>query len=345
MAQLQREHEQRLQEQQQSTQWNFTLELTKRAEHFSEKQRKEDRDWNQLNAELDRNFTVKHHQKELEFRETVELAAQQRIAQERQQHEWTLEQYRSQRIKEHHRQEQFRQDEHDLDEFLDVYNLTSAPIPLLQRKVLSLFRRFNIPHKTLLIQILYDTNLLHNSDSDFPRRRISLTRVNLSGIQLGNKDEIDCPTQYFNQLDLSYATLIGASFDCLSLRNASFSSTNLTYASLTRSDLRDTNFFDAKLRNTSFQEAQLDRGSFLFASLVGANFRRASLINASLISVVANETDFSEAKLDEAVFLYVPLTGANFERANLYKAKLDKAYLAHANFYQANGDESGFWFT
>ncbi|CAF4692061.1 unnamed protein product [Rotaria sp. Silwood1] len=190
MAQLQREHEQRLQEQQQSTQWNFTLELTKRAEHFSEKQRKEDRDWNQLNAELDRNFTVKHHQKELEFRETVELAAQQRIAQERQQHEWTLEQYRSQRIKEHHRQEQFRQDEHDLDEFLDVYNLTSAPIPLLQRKVLSLFRRFNIPHKTLLIQILYDANLLRDSDSDFPRRRISLTRVNLSGIQLENKDEI-----------------------------------------------------------------------------------------------------------------------------------------------------------
>ncbi|CAF1576090.1 unnamed protein product [Rotaria magnacalcarata] len=345
IAQLQRDHEQLLLKQQQSTQSNFTLELTKRAENFSGKKREEDRDWNQLNAELSRNITATHHQKEFEFRETVELAAQRAMAQERQQHEWTLEQYRSQQIGEYHRQEQFRQDEHDLDKFLDAYNLTSASIPLLQRKVLSLLRRLGIPHKTLLIQILNDANLLRDNDADLPGRRISLARTNLNGIQLGSKDEIFCPSQYFDQLDLNYATLIGASFDCLSLRNTSFRLANLTYASLTRSDLRDSRFAGAKLHNASFQEAQLDRGDFNLGSLVGANFRQASLINASLSFADATETDFSEAKLDAAVFFDGQLYRANFERANLHKANLESAKLVHTNFYQAKGAENSFQFT
>ncbi|CAF3813268.1 unnamed protein product [Rotaria sp. Silwood1] len=345
IAQLQREHEQRLLEQQQAAQWNFTLELTKRAEYFSEKQRQEDRDWNQLNVELNRNLTATHHQKEFEFRETVELAGQRGMAQERQQHEWTLEQYRSQRIEEHQRHEQFRQDEHDLDKFLDTYNLTRESIPLLQRKVLSLLRRFDVPHKTLLIQILNDANLLLDNNTDLPRQRISLAGVNLNGIQLGNKDGMFCPSQYFDQLDLDRATLIGASFDCLSLRNTSFRWANLTYASLTRSDLRDSNFGIAKLHNTSFQESQLDRGRFPYGSLVGADFRQASLINASLAFADIIETDFSEAKLDAAIFLDAQLNGVNFERANLHKAKLDTAKLVHANFYQANGGENSFRFT
>ncbi|CAF4952633.1 unnamed protein product, partial [Rotaria sp. Silwood1] len=345
IAQLQREHEQRLLEQQQAAQWNFTLELTKRAEYFSEKQRQEDRDWNQLNVELNRNLTATHHQKEFEFRETVELAGQRGMAQERQQHEWTLEQYRSQRIEEHQRHEQFRQDEHDLDKFLDTYNLTRESIPLLQRKVLSLLRRFDVPHKTLLIQILNDANLLRDNNTDLPRQRISLAGVNLNGIQLGNTDGMFCPSQYFDQLDLDRATLIGASFDCLSLRNTSFRWANLTYASLTRSDLRDSNFGIAKLHNTSFQESQLDRGRFPYGSLVGADFRQASLINASLAFADIIETDFSEAKLDAAIFLDAQLNGVNFERANLHKAKLDTAKLVHANFYQANGGENSFRFT
>ncbi|CAF0970419.1 unnamed protein product [Rotaria sordida] len=164
MAQLQREHEKRLQEQQQLTQWNFTLELTKRAEHFNEKQQQEDHDWNQLNAELNRNLTATHHQKELKFRETVELAAQRLMAQGRQQHEWTLEQYRSHLIEEHRRQEQFRQDDHDLDEFLDAYNLTSAPIPLLQRKVLIKADTCNTyNHPQYGIGQCIDVNQCHNA--------------------------------------------------------------------------------------------------------------------------------------------------------------------------------------
>ncbi|CAF3474300.1 unnamed protein product [Rotaria socialis] len=345
IAQLQRDHEQRLLKQQQSMQSNFTLELTKRAENFNEKQREEDRDWNQFNTELNRNLTATHHKKEFEFRETVELAAQRDMAQERQQHEWKLEQYRSQQINEHHRQEQFRQDEHDLDKFLDAYNLTSVSIPLLQRKVLSLLRRLDIPHKTLLIQILNDANLLRDNNADLPGRHISLVRANLNGIQLGSKDEIFCPSQYFDQLDLNYATLIGASFDCLSLRNTSFRSVNLTYASLTRSDLRDSRFAGAKLHNASFQEAQLDRGIFNLGSLLGANFRQTSLTNASLSLADAIETDFSEANLDAAVFFDSQLNRANFERANLRKANLESATLVHANFYQAKGAENSFRFT
>jgi hypothetical protein len=142
-----------------------------------------------IEQQIQQNLTERHHREELEFRQVVELVAQDRIARINRQHEWEIEQHRARNVDEHRRQDHAQQNELELDAFLDQYNLSSVPLLILQPKVHSLLRRFDTSYKTLLIKILYEGKLLSVSDNNSDsQRRLSLSEADLSGIKLGNKD-------------------------------------------------------------------------------------------------------------------------------------------------------------
>jgi hypothetical protein len=128
------------------------------------------------------------HRQELEFRQVVELGAQQRLAEEERQHQWEIEERQSRIVDEYRRQDRTREDERELDAFLDKYNLSSVPVPILKQRVMSMLGHFGIPHKSLLIKILYEAKLLGNYDNGSSERTLSLSDADLSGIQMGNKD-------------------------------------------------------------------------------------------------------------------------------------------------------------
>jgi uncharacterized protein with von Willebrand factor type A (vWA) domain len=79
------------------------------------------------------------------------------------QHQWFLEQQRASMIDKNRREDQERQNENDLDEFFSKTNLIDTPQSILEQKVLSLIRRFQPLHKSVLIKTLYKENLINKN--------------------------------------------------------------------------------------------------------------------------------------------------------------------------------------
>lgn len=101
------------------------------------------------------------------------------------------EQRRASIVDKNHREDQISQNEKDFYEFLNQHDLINTPHLILQEKVLSLIRRFDPFHKTLLIKLLYQENLLNRDCTSINGSKclLSLTGADLSGIQLGKKDK------------------------------------------------------------------------------------------------------------------------------------------------------------
>jgi hypothetical protein len=77
-----------------------------------------------------------------------------------------------------------------LYEFFSKTNLIDTPQSILEQKVLSLIRRFQPLHKSLLIKTLYKENLLNkNCENNNISCYLRLSGADLTGLQLGKKDE------------------------------------------------------------------------------------------------------------------------------------------------------------
>jgi len=110
-----------------------------------------------------------------------------------------------------------------------------------------------------------------------------------NGELITDKDAV--PGAYCDDMDLSYANLVGTS-----LFSSKFEESDLTHAHLMGADLRDTFFHGATLTNADL------RGS----NLIGADFERAYLTDA----------DFSGAVVSQAFF--EDTTGTGFTATQLY---------------------------
>jgi len=175
--------------------------LIKSNEHIAELQRE-----HEINLERTREVHMDeyqqqdylHHLSEQVFQRNLTYEFLQRIEElnkknqeEERKSQWEIEQQRAYIVDKYRLEDQERQNENDLDDFLNKYNLTDTPRSVLEQKVLHLIRRFNIQYKSILIKILYKENLLlrNCNNSNISPCYLNLNDADLSGIQLGKKDQ------------------------------------------------------------------------------------------------------------------------------------------------------------
>ncbi|CAF1524978.1 unnamed protein product [Adineta ricciae] len=299
--------------------------LIKSNEHIAELQRE-----HEVQLEKTRQFQIE--------------VANKRNREAEQQYQWLMEQRRVSILDKNRREDQINQNEKDFYEFLDQTNLLNAPHSILQEKVLSLIRRFDPFHKTLLIKQLYQENLLNKSCISINGSKclLSLIGADLSGIELGKKDQSDCIPTNYNSLIISGAKLMNASFDCLLLNNAILG-VNLSNASFSHSLLHNTRLSFADLTKCNFRNARMNGGDLSMSTLPHAQFQRASLIETILLGVKSDWSDFSEAILAKSAFSDAQLANAKFDNANISEVQFDGAHLENVSFYKAYGIKETFW--
>jgi uncharacterized protein YjbI with pentapeptide repeats len=166
--------------------------------------------------------------------------------------------------------------------------------------------------KRILLQFLYESNLIQVDDPI-----ISLRGANLSG-----------------------ADLSGAN-----LSRANLSRANLTGADLSRADLSRANLTGTDLTAASLREALLNRAILMAAILREADLMETILVEAILSGAILREANLSGAILRRAILVGAGLSGADLEEAKLMGASLSGAILREAKsltyeqINQATGDE------
>lgn len=125
-----------------------------------------------------------------EFLERMQMLSE-KVEEANRDSEFAIEDRRASVAEKYRREAQEDQNENDLNKFFDKNDLSNTPRTVLQRKVMSLIRRFNPLHKTLLIKTLYEEKLLHrNCDrSKTLPCYLELQGADLSELQLGKKVE------------------------------------------------------------------------------------------------------------------------------------------------------------
>ena len=129
----------------------------------------------------------------------------------------------------------------------------------------------------------------------------------------------------FQNADLSYADLDGATL----------TTANLSRTTLYGADLRHTNLLRAELSHADLRDTKLDGAVLALATLEQTDFSAAKMIGANLTSAEAKGTIFLEADLSRA-----DLRGAIFTGAVLRQVKLDGANVLGADFRGALGLEA-----
>ena len=117
-------------------------------------------------------------------------------------------------------------------------------------------------------------------------------------------------------IDLSEASLRGASLMDANLRRANFSGADLRETNLSGADLMDANFSETNLQGANFKKT---------------NLQRINLTSAKLIGTDLSGVDLTDANLTFANLTFAKLLGVNLNRANLSNAKLTAINLSRAN--------------
>lgn len=179
---------------------------------------------------------------------------------------------------------------------------------LARARTLTVLRRLDHTRTEILLDFLYEAELIKTGTGSEDPAIISLRGADLSEVQLHHV--------YLSRVDLSGADLTGADLSGAELYGANLSEANLSGANLGGANLRD---------------ATLNRANFCKGNLNGADLSRADLSRADLSESNLIEADLSEAKLTEA-----DLGQARLSRANLYGALLVEANLTEAGLFKAN---------
>lgn len=153
------------------------------------------------------------------------------------------------------------------------------------RTILTL-RQLDGERKALLIQFLYESGLIQNTNTI-----INLRNTDFRGMPRGPRIDRD----ETNSVDLS-----GTDFSGVVFAEANFASTYLRNADFSNAYLSGTDFGSADLRNANFSGANLSGANLSDANLTGANLSGVDLTGASLINTNFHMADFSNADLDNA---------------------------------------------
>jgi uncharacterized protein YjbI with pentapeptide repeats len=154
-----------------------------------------------------------------------------------------------------------------------------SPVKQIARaRTLTTVRQLDGARKALLLQFLYESNLIGASTEE---EGFIITKVE--------------PIINLIDADLSSADLSGAN---LSFANLSFA--NLSFANLSRANLLDANLSDANLSGADLRNADLIDADLSGADLVNADLFSANLFNAGLRRALLVGADLSGAGLSDA---------------------------------------------
>jgi uncharacterized protein YjbI with pentapeptide repeats len=226
-------------------------------------------------------------------------------------------------------------------------------------RTLTVLRRLDRSRKEILLNFLYESELIQATAGDEGGAAISLRGADLrsirlrgaylSGIDLREADlsGADLSGAELHRADLSEATLSGADLSNATLREARLVKAALNEANLSRADLGEADLSGADLRGANLIEADMSEAYLAGAYLSDARLNRADLHQsnlfeadlgaARLIRANLHEADLREANLHKADLRGgVDLRQANLKGTNLHAARLHKANLAGANLRGAN---------
>jgi uncharacterized protein YjbI with pentapeptide repeats len=195
----------------------------------------------------------------------------------------------------------------------------NQPVRSIARsRTLTAVRQLDADRKGILLQFLYESNLI-GTDIVPPGSEPAIDRI-----------------VYLNGADLSSANLSGAGLVRSNLTEANLSHTNLTGADLSFTSLSEANLSYAILIGADLSNAGLIGAELNIANLTGADLWSASLTNADLSYTYLSGANLYYADLIEANLSHTSLSEANLSNAGLIGATLDKADLKDANLSDAD---------
>jgi len=176
------------------------------------------------------------------------------------------------------------------------------------------FDRINLPHVDVIDHEKLksiEANTRADGEPDYQGQRTQILR----------ERDLNCGN--FSQFaDLRRVDLTGASLSGASLERA-----KLQGASLADARLQGANFLHANLQGASLARVQLQGASLTGAQVQGASFYGANLEGAYLVRANLQGASFSHVDLEGASLVEAQLAGASLEQVNLLGASLIEANL------------------
>ncbi|SRR6266567_6550340 len=170
-------------------------------------------------------------------------------------------------------------------------------------RTLTVIPRLNGRRQGIVLQFLYEAQLINKGETVVDLSRVTLIRADLSG-----------------------AGLSGAMLSEADLRKANLTGTNLTETDLSKANLREANLSGVILIRADLSFANLRGADLSFANLSKANLSKADLTAAwpggwKRIYTNLSKANLSGADLTNAGLTEANLTGADLSQANLKDAK------------------------
>jgi len=207
-------------------------------------------------------------------------------------------------------------------------------------RTLTVLRRLDGNRKAVVLQFLYESNLILGDAPCIDLSGADLSSVNLRNVKLrnANLNGVDLTNAVLDEAELYHAKLSGVNLSGFDLRTVGLGGADLSGANLSRTDLRNSYLNEANLINAKLIGADLSNAhlaalaldnSSSAALLNGADLTDAKLSFAELSGVNFNAAEFTRTVLTEANLTGANLMAAHFIGANLKGAKLDGADLTN----------------
>ena len=148
---------------------------------------------------------------------------------------------------------------------------------VVRPKTLTALNQLLPSRKLLLLEFLYESNLIRGGHTVFESDTTDLREADLKQVNFNPNEFTDRP--------FSYLWLVGTHLDAAVLKqcnlyNAEFESARMSGASFRESQLKNANFFRAALMKTDFTDANVIGADFTLANLTGSNITEEQLRSA-----------------------------------------------------------------
>lgn len=166
----------------------------------------------------------------------------------------------------------------------------------------------------------------------------------VTGLDFSNSilSESDLSKMQGDQLNLSFAQLIGVNFQDVRLgqcalreanfEKADFSNSVIRMCTFDRGQGKEARFNNVRLEDSSAKGAYLEAAELKNAKLTETSFERAVLRHAKLDKAEGEGVEFRGADLSEASLVGAQLNDADFRGADLRKANLSNGSFQYADF-------------
>lgn len=189
----------------------------------------------------------------------------------------------------------------------------SAIRSIAQARTLSTLRNMDPERQVTIVRFLFLSRLL---DVEEPI-------IRLDGLVMTGCD--------FSGLNLSYANLMGISFQKSVFEQTLFSGANLTGASFRNAKMTQVVLDKATLVGAIFEKAVLIKSDLSYADGTGSNLKASNLKRAKLQSSNLTNTNLSRTNLSFADLQDAKLVNADLSKSVLLKTKVKNAYMFKVN--------------